>query len=52
VTRTPAIQEGLAAKKLRFRDVFTARVAAARLAVVRFLAPTYHEPVAGLRWAA
>ena len=52
VTRTPAMQAGLAKKRLRFRDVFTARLAAARFAIVRFRAVAYHEAVAGLKLAA
>jgi hypothetical protein len=51
-TRTPAMQAGLATKRLTFRDIFTARDAATRFAIVRFRAVAYHEPVAGLRWAA
>ena len=35
VTRTPAMQAGLAAKRLTFSHIFTARPAAARIAVVR-----------------
>jgi hypothetical protein len=42
----------IAAKRLTFRDIFTARYAVARVAVVRFRAEAYHEPVAGLRCAA
>jgi hypothetical protein len=52
MTRTPAMQAGLATKRLTFRDIFTARYAVARVAVVRFRAEAYHEPVAGLRCAA
>ena len=52
VTRTPAMQAGLATKRLSFRDIFTARAITARFAVVRFPAPTYHEPVGTIRYAA
>jgi IS1 family transposase len=52
VTRTPAMQAGLAAKRLTFRDISTARYAVARFAIVRFRAEAFHEPVAGLRWSA
>jgi len=52
VTRTPAMQAGLAAKQFNFRDIFTARYAVARFAVVRFSGVTYHEPIGRLRCAA
>jgi hypothetical protein len=42
VTRTPAMQAGLAQKRFNFRDIFTARDAAARSAIVRSGALTYH----------
>ncbi len=46
------MQAGLAVKQLNFRDIFTARYAVARFSIVRFRVVAYHEPVAGLRWAA
>ena len=52
VTRTPAMQAGLAAKQLSFRDVFMARLAAARFAVARLRAVPNHEPIGRLRCAA
>ena len=52
VTRTPAMQAGLAAKRFSFRDIFTARDVAARFAVVRSSGVTYHEPIGRLMWAA
>jgi IS1 family transposase len=52
VTRTPAMQAGLARNQLSLRDIFTAWDAVARFAVVRSGAVAYHEPVAGLRCAA
>jgi len=52
VTRTPAMQAGLAKKRLSFRDIFTAREVEARFAVVRSAAVPYHEVPGGLRWAA
>ncbi len=45
VTRTPAMQAGLATKRLSFRDIFTARYVAARFAIVRSGALAYHESV-------
>jgi hypothetical protein len=51
VTRTPAMQAGLAARQLRFRDIFAARDVAARMAVVRFSAVPYHELIEGFRCA-
>ena len=51
-TRTPGMQAGLAAKLLRFRGVFTARLAAARFAIVRPGAVAYHEPIGRLRCTA
>ena len=52
VTRTPAMQAGLANRKFSLGDIFTARDLAARFAVVGFRAVADHEPVAGLRSAA
>ena len=52
VTRTPAVQAGLAKKRLSFRDILTAHDAAARFAVVRFCGVTCHEPIEGFRCAA
>jgi hypothetical protein len=52
VTRTPAMQAGLATKQLSFRDIFSARYVAARFAVVRFSAVPYHESTEGFRCAA
>ena len=52
VTRTPAMQAGFATRRLTFRSIFMARLAAARFAIVRSHTVGYHEPVAGLRWAA
>ena len=52
VTRTPAMQAGLAAKQLSFRDIFSARDVVACLAVVRFSAVPYHELIEGFRCAA
>jgi hypothetical protein len=52
VTRTPAMQAGLAAKQLNFRDIFTARQAEARFAVVRSSAVAYHELTEVCRCAA
>ena len=51
-TRTPAMQAGLAADQLWFRDLFTARDVAARFAVVRLSAVPYLEPIEGFRFAA
>ena len=51
VTRTPAMQAGLAQKRFNFRDIFTARYAAARFAIVRFRTMTYHENPEGVRCA-
>jgi hypothetical protein len=52
VTRTPAMQAGLASKQLIFRDIFTARRAATRFAVVRSNAVPYHDPLESFRCAA
>ena len=52
VTRTPAMQAGLAAKQFNFRDIFTARYAVARFAIVRSGALTYHKVPEGIRCAA
>ena len=52
VTRTPAMQAGLAKKQLSFSAIFTARDVAARFAAVRFGALTYHEVRKGVRCAA
>lgn len=52
VTRTPAMQAGLATKRLSFRDIFTARYVAARFAIVRSGALAYHESTEGVRCAA
>ncbi|MCP4005016.1 MAG: transposase [bacterium] len=52
VTRTPAMQAGLAAKQLRFRDVFTARHVAARFAIVRSGAVPHHGMTERFRCAA
>lgn len=43
VTRTPAMQAGLAQERFSFRGVFTACDAPARFAVVRSGALEYHE---------
>jgi hypothetical protein len=42
----------VAVQQFRFRDVFTARLATARFAIVRFRAGTYHESTERLRCAA
>jgi IS1 family transposase len=52
VTRTPAMQAGLAKKRLRLREIFTARDVAARIASVRFRAVAYHEEPERVRCAA
>ena len=52
VTRTPAIQAGLATKRLSFRDIFTARYVAARFAIVRSGPLAYHESTERVRCAA
>ncbi|QDV07852.1 hypothetical protein Poly30_33850 [Planctomycetes bacterium Poly30] len=52
VTRTPAMQAGLAQKRFNFRDIFTARYAAARFAIVRFRTVAYHEEPERVRCAA
>ena len=52
VTRTPAMQAGLASRKFSFRDIFTARGVAARLAVARSWSPTHHGVTERLRCAA
>jgi len=52
VTRTPAMQAGLAAKQLSFRDIFTARHVVTRFAIVRSAAVPYHEVPQGIRCAA
>ena len=52
VTRTPAMQAGLAKTQFSFRDIFAARDVAARFAVVRFSGVPYHEPIEGFRCAA
>jgi transposase-like protein/IS1 family transposase len=52
VTRTPAMQAGLAAKRLSFRSIFTAREVATRLAIGRSGALAYHGSTEGVRCAA
>ena len=45
VTRTPAMQAGLAARKLTFRDVFIAQVGLAGFVLVRSEPEEYHGPM-------
>ena len=52
VTRTPAMQAGLASRRFSFWDIFTARFVAARFAIVRSAVVAYHEPVERIRCAA
>lgn len=52
VTRTPAMQAGLAKKQLSFRDIFSARHVAAPFALVRSRGMAYHERIEGSRCAA
>lgn len=52
VTRTPAMQAGLAWKPLSLMDVFTTRCAASRLAAVRSAGAAHHEPIESFRCAA
>jgi hypothetical protein len=46
------MQAGLAKKRFNFRGIFTARDAAARFAIVRSGALTYHGSTQGVRCAA
>ena len=52
VVRTPAMQAGLASRKLSFRDIFTARIAPTRFVVVRSVAGTHHGAGEIMRFAA
>lgn len=47
--RTPAMQAGLAKKRLSFRDIFTVRPTASQIAVVRSHGVLYHESTMALR---
>ena len=50
--RTPAMQAGLAARKLSLRAIFTARLAPSRFVVARSASVEYHEVERETRWAA
>ena len=52
VTRTPAMQAGIATRVLRFRDVFRAGVATVRFTVVGWASPGYHRGGAAVLTAA
>ncbi|MFT4543078.1 MAG: IS1 family transposase [Planctomycetota bacterium] len=52
VTRAPAMQAGLARKRLTFREIFTARIVAVRLALVQSPAGPYHQGMDSLKCAA
>lgn len=41
--RTPAMQAGLAKRKLSFRDIFTARAGLVLFALAKTRGETYHE---------
>ena len=51
-TRTPAMQAGLARRKLRFRDVFGVALLARDFALVGIAKPQYEGLEAGEKWAA
>jgi hypothetical protein len=52
VVRTPAMQAGLASRKLSLRDIFVARVATARFVLVRSKLEEYHGSVEIMKCAA
>ncbi|MFT7671350.1 MAG: hypothetical protein ACI8X5_004067, partial [Planctomycetota bacterium] len=52
VTRTPAMQAGLASRKLSFRDIFEARLATVVFVLARPRVPAYHGDLEIMKCAA